>query len=119
MIKQFSSLKSLADRNSESDSVTNEDSSDNNLGPSMSTTSNAATTNNHHHNNTTTVHHETSNNLNHVTIGSNPGSTVNISTASASSLAAAGLNKNTGKNQLQISETLIAGGLGRNLPKKK
>lgn len=85
----------------------------------MSTTTNAATINNHHHNNTTTVHHESTNNLNHVTIGTSSGSTLNISTAPSSSLAAAGLNKNTGKNQLQISETLIAGGLGRNLPKKK
>lgn len=112
-------LFNSADRNSESDSVTNEDSSDNNLGPSIPTSTNSATTNNHHHNNTTTVHNESSNNINHVTIGTTSGSNLNISTAPSSSLAAAGINKNTGKNQLQISETLIAGGLGRNLPKKK
>lgn len=103
----------LADRNSESDSVTNEDSSDNTIGPSNHLTlnsTNATPTNNHHHhhNNTTTDHHEATNSLNHLS-----------SVTPTSAMSSGGLNKNAGKNQLQMSETLIAGGLGRNLPKKK
>lgn len=111
----------LDDRNSESDSVTNEDSSDNNIGPSsaMSATTNHATTNNHHHNNTTTVHHESVNNTNHIPTGLATGSIISVTSASSTAMSAAVINKNAGKNQLQISETLIAGGLGRNLPKKK